>query len=139
MPDFKSAKSNKLSMSLFHHEMDNYKISDSQAVIACGVVNGKFGSCRSEELDKDTFAYLVDGILQSASVNEKDNKAELFPGSEKYHKKERLLNPALEAMPIEKKIAMIHSIEDGLFAYDKRISEVEEVGYEESEIGGRIL
>jgi PmbA protein len=125
-------KSNKLSMSLFHHEMDNYKISDSQAVIACGVVNGKFGSCRSEELDKDTFAYLVDGILQSASVNEKDNKAELFPGSEKYHKK-NVYSPALEAMPIEKKIAMIHSIEDGLFAYDKRISEVEEVGYEESE------
>jgi predicted Zn-dependent protease len=73
-------------------------------------------ACRSEKLDKDAFAYLVDGILQSASVNEKDNKAELFPGSEKYHKK-NVYSPALDAMPIEKKIALIHSIEDGLFAY----------------------
>jgi predicted Zn-dependent protease len=42
-------KSKKLSMSLFHHEMDNYKISDSQSVIACGVVNGKFGSMPKRE------------------------------------------------------------------------------------------
>jgi PmbA protein len=125
-------KSEKLSMSLFHHEMDNYKISDSQSVIACGIVNGKFGSCRSEKFDKDVFAFLIDGILQSASVNEKDNKAELFAGSEKYHKK-NVFSPALAATPIEKKIATLHQIEDGLFAYDKRISEVEEVGYEESE------
>jgi hypothetical protein len=43
----------KFSMSLFHHEMDNYNISDGQNVIACGVVDGKFGSCRTEELDGD--------------------------------------------------------------------------------------
>lgn len=126
------SKSKSVSMSLFHHEMDNYSVSDSQSIIACGVVNGKFGSCRSEKMDKDTFAYLIQGILDSASVNEKEEKAELFQGSEKYHKK-NVYNKDLPLIPIEKKIALLHEVEDGLFAYDKRISEVEEVAYEEAE------
>lgn len=126
------SKSKSTSMSLFHHEMDNYSVSDSQSIIACGVVNGKFGSCRSEKMDKDTFAFLVKGILDSASVNEKEEKAELFQGSEKYHKKS-VFNKDLPLVPIEKKIALLHEVEDGLFAYDKRISEVEQVAYEEAE------
>jgi PmbA protein len=125
-------RSKSTSMSLFHHEMDNYSISDSQNIVACGVVNGKFGSCRSEKLDKDTFAFLVKGILDSASVNEKEEKAELFKGSEKYHKK-NVFNKDLPLVPVEKKIALLHEIEDGLFAYDKRIVEVEQVAYEEVE------
>jgi PmbA protein len=127
------SKSKSLSMSLFHHEMDSYNISEGQNVIACGIVNGKFGSCRTEELDGSTFAYLIQGIIESANASEKADKAELFAGSEKYHKK-NVFNPALGETPIEKKIALIHEIEDGLFAYDKRISEVEAVDYEEREI-----
>jgi PmbA protein len=125
-------KSNSLSMSLFHHEMDNYNIADGQSVIACGVVNGKFGSCRTEELDASTFDYLIKGIIDSASASEKTQTAELFAGSGKYHKK-NVFNKALAAIPVEKKIALIHSIEDGLFAYDKKINEVESVSYEERE------
>jgi PmbA protein len=126
------ARSKSLSMSLFHHEMDSYSVSDSQNVVACGIVNGKFGSCRSERLDKTTFDYLIDGILKSASVNEKAETAELFAGSPKYHKK-NVYSPELAATPVEKKIALLHEVEDGLFAYDKRISEVEEVDYSEHE------
>jgi PmbA protein len=125
-------KSKSLSMSLFHHEMDNYNIADGQSVIACGVVNGKFGSCRTEELDSTTFDYLINGIVDSANASEKAEKAELFAGSEKYHKK-NVFNKDLAGIPVEKKIALIHEVEDGLFAYDKRISEVESVSYEERE------
>jgi PmbA protein len=121
-----------LSMSLFHHEMNNYSINDSQSIIACGVVNGKFGSCRTEKLDKTAFEFLANGIIESAAINEKQEVAEIFPGSEKYHKK-NVFSQALADTPIEKKIALIRSVEDGLFAFDKRISEVESVGYDERE------
>ena len=127
------SKSKSLSMSLFHHEMDSYNISEGQSVIACGIVDGKFGSCRTEELDASTFDYLIQGIIESAKASEKGDKAELFPGSEKYHKK-NVFNPALGETPIEKKIALIHEIEDGLFAFDKKVNEVESVAYEEREV-----
>jgi PmbA protein len=125
-------RSKSLAMSLFHHEIDNYNISEGQNVIACGVVNGKFGSCRTEELDGNTFEFLVNGIIESAGVSEKAETAELFAGSEKYHKK-NVYNPELALIPVEKKIALIHQIEDDLFAYDKRVNEVESVSYEEHE------
>jgi PmbA protein len=125
-------RSKSLAMSLFHHEMDSYNISEGQSVTACGVVNGKFGSCWTEELDGNTFDFLIQGILDSAGVSEKTEEAELFAGSEKYHKK-NVFNPELALIPVERKIALIHSIEDDLFAYDKRISEVESVSYEEKE------
>jgi predicted Zn-dependent protease len=75
---------------------------------------------------------LIKGIIESANASEKDEKAELFAGSEKYHKK-NVFNKELAGIPVEKKIALIHEVEDGLFAYDKRISEVESVSYEERE------
>jgi PmbA protein len=126
------SKSKSLAMSLFHHEMDNYNINEGQSIIACGIYQGKFGSCRTEKFDKSTFEYLVNGIIVSASVSEKNEKVSIFKGSEKYHKK-NVYNPSLGATPIEKKIALLHELEDGLFAYDKRINEVESVSYEERE------
>jgi PmbA protein len=125
-------KSKSLAIKLFHHEIDNYSINDSQSIIACGVVNGRFGSARTEKLDKSTFEYLVNGIIESAKLNEKQEVAEIFKGSERYHKK-NVFNKELAGVPIEDKLALLHKVEDGLFAYDKRISEVEEVEYEERE------
>lgn len=125
-------KSKSIAMSLFHHEMDSYNISESQRIIACGIYNGKFGSCRTEKLDKTTFDFLINGIIDSASTSEKTEEASLFQGSEKYHKK-NVYNPELAGVPVEKKIALLHEIENGLFAFDKRVSEVESVSYEEDE------
>ncbi len=80
-------KGKNISMSLFHREMDNYSISDSQNVIACGVVDGKFGSCRTEKIGDDAFSFLIDGIIESARLSEKTEKASLFKGSPKYQKR----------------------------------------------------
>ncbi len=125
-------RSKSLAMSLFHHEMDNYNINEGQSIVACGVVNGKFGSCRTEELDGNTFEFLIKGIIESAAVSEKTETSELFSGSEKYHKK-NVYNAELSLIPVEKKIALIHQIEDDLFAFDKKVNEVESVSYEEKE------
>jgi predicted Zn-dependent protease len=75
----------------------------------------------------------VDQIILTASTSEKEGTAEIFKGSEKYHKK-NVFNPELGQISVEKKIALLHQIEDGLFAYDPRIVEVEEVDYSEKEI-----
>ena len=125
------SKSNSLSISLFRHEIENFSVNDSQSVSAAGIVNGKFGSSTTQKLDKDTFGFLVDKILLTASLNEKEETADIFKGSEKYHKK-TVYNPALAETKAEDKLALIKSIEDKTYAADPRVCEVE-VSYSERE------
>ncbi|MCR5348607.1 MAG: TldD/PmbA family protein [Bacilli bacterium] len=125
----KVSKSSSMAIKLFRHEIENFSVSDSQNVIAAGIVNGKFGSSLTEKLDKDTFEFLVDRILRSASLNEKQEEADIFKGSEKYHKR-NVYNPALEDAPAEEKLAIIKAVEDKAYAADSRVAEVE-VSYSE--------
>jgi PmbA protein len=124
------SKSESLSFRLFHHEIDSYSVNNSQNLIACGIYKGKFGSCRTQKCGKDSFDYLISGIIDSASTSEKDEGQNIFKGSEKYHKK-NVFSKSLEETPVEKKIALLKEVENELFAYDKRISEVQDVEYEE--------
>ena len=116
------SKSSSLTIKLFHHEIDNYQVNSSQSVVACGIYNGKFGSARTEKLDKDTFQFLIDEIKKSASFIEEETVSELFKGSEKYHKK-NVFNKALAGVTTERKIAILHEIEDKAYAADPRIKE----------------
>ena len=125
------SKSKALSISLFRREIEDFRVNESQNVIAAGVVNGKFGSSLTEKLGKDTFDFLTNRILLTARLNEKKEEADIFKGSEKYHKK-NVYNPALAAVPTEEKLALIQKIESKLYDADPRVAEVE-VEYSEHE------
>lgn len=124
-------RSSSFSFSLFHHEIEKYKVSNSQSVLACGIFNGKFGMGRTEKLGKDTFGFLADQIITSASFVEEEGQTEIFPGSEKYHKK-NVFNKDLEKVTAAEKIALLHKIEDLAYKADKRITDVPDVRYSES-------
>ena len=125
------SKSKAISIGLFRHEIENFSVNDSQNVCAAGIVSGKFGSSLTTKCDKDTFDFLVKKIVTAAKLNEKAEEADIFKGSEKYHKK-NVYNPALAAVPTEKKLALIKEIEDRIYAADPRVAEVE-VNYSERE------
>ncbi|MBO4540555.1 MAG: TldD/PmbA family protein [Bacilli bacterium] len=124
-------RSTSLNFTLFHHEVEKYKISHSQGVTACGIYNGKFGIGRTEKLGKDTFDFLTNQILTTASFIEEEAEKEIFPGSEKYHKK-NVFNPALDKVSPQEKLALLHKIEDLAYAADPRITDVPDVVYAES-------
>ena len=124
-------RSQTLQISLFRREIENFSVSDSQSVCAAGIVKGKYGSTLTQRLDASTFPFLVNGILFSASLNEKAETADIFPGSPKY-KKRKMFNPALAAGPAEEKLTLIQCLEDAVYKADPRIAEVE-VGYTERE------
>ena len=124
-------KSRAVSIELFHHEIENYTITDGQSVVACGIYNGKFGSARTERLDASTFDYLIEHIIQAAKGSEKEDAQPLFKGSEKYHKK-NVYNPELAGISIEKKLADLRELENDVYALDSRVTEVE-AGYTERE------
>lgn len=117
-------RSTSTSIDLFHHEIENYTVNSSQSVIACGIYNGKFGSARTEKLDKDTFQYLINKIILAASKIEKDDAQPLFKGSDKYHKR-NVYNAELAAIPLSKKLEDLKKLENLVYEQDKRVNEVE--------------
>ncbi len=125
------SRSKAISISLFRREIEDFRVTESQNVIAAGIVNGKFGSSLTEKLNKDSFGFLTDKIVLAASLNEKKEEADIFKGSEKYHKK-NVYNPTLAAVPTEEKLALIQKIEAKLYDADPRVAEVE-VEYSENE------
>ena len=116
--------SSALSIGLFRHEIESYSVNDSQSIKACGIYKGKFGSARTEKLDKDSFEFLVDQIILSASLTEKEEEADLFEGSPKY-KKKNVFNPALAAVSAADKLALLRQLEEAIYACDERVSEVQ--------------
>jgi len=127
------SQSTKFGTSLFHGELDSYTIADSQSIVACGIFNGKMGTASTQKLDKNTFEYLANQIIQSATYVERAGLTDLFKGSEKYHKK-TVYCKELAEVPTSDKIALIRKIEEGLKKYDKRIVEVEGVDFSEKVI-----
>ena len=126
------SKSKSTSITLFHHEIDAYKISESQSVTAVGIYNGKLGSATTEKLGDDAFEFLVNQIVLTATYSEKPNEIGIFKGSEKYRKKS-FFNKELALIPIEKKIADLRELENAVYAYDPRISDADHVTYNERE------
>ncbi len=125
------SSSSSLQVQLFHHEIESYEVDRSQSVIGCGILDGKFGSAALERIDKTTSKALLDRIILSARLNEKEEKADLFKGSPKY-KRFNGFNEALAKKPVSEKIALLKQLEDEIYAADKRITDVE-ISYEESE------
>lgn len=124
-------KHSALSVSVFREKVDSLTENDNTLVTARGLVDGKFGSVTTEQIDKNTAEFLVNGIKRTAKVIENADPAIIFKGSEKYHKKSVFVKETL-SNDIDGKIKLLLNIEKKLLAYDKRINEVVSVGYEEN-------
>ena len=119
------------SFSLFHKELDNYSISNQSTLKARGIYKDKLGTVRTEDLTDASIPYLISTIKSTASVIEKVEEPIIFKGSKKYHKK-NMFNKELSEISVDKKLEVLHELEDLAYAYDKRITEVE-VSYSENE------
>lgn len=125
-------KSSSIGIKLFHHESDNYKVSSSQSLVACGIYDGKFGYGRTEKFGKDAFEFLTEQIILTATYSEKKNEVGLFKGSPKY-KKRNVFNKELSSMPIEKKLSLLKEFEDEIYKADNRVTDADGVSYSERE------
>ncbi len=125
------SKTKSTSVSLFHSEIDSFSISDQSSVKARGIINGKFGVAATERLDSGAFPFLIDSIIESAKLIEKEEIAEIFKGSEKYHKK-NVFSKELSAIPVDEKIDVLRKIEETAYKRSELVKEVQ-VEFEEEE------
>ena len=120
-----------LSFSLFHSEVDNYSCSNGFSIVARGLFDGKFGVATCDTWNAAKAEYLVKEIVTNAKLSENDDPVFIFAGSPKY-KKINIFNKDLEKVSIDDKKAALFKLEKLIRDGDSKISEVEEVGYEES-------
>ncbi|MFA7378008.1 MAG: TldD/PmbA family protein [Erysipelotrichia bacterium] len=128
-----SSKKYSLSFELFHSEVSSYSTSESFSMSARGIYNDKFGVAITEKVDRFTPELLVNEIIANAKVIEKHDKALLFKGSEKYHKR-NLYNKEIPAISIDQKMKNLYEIEAKLKKADPRIIEIETVSYSEDAV-----
>lgn len=124
------SKSSKLSFKIYHKDIEGYSVADTQNLLAMGVYNGRCGAVTTEKIDHSNFPFLVDAIKESASINENEDFLDFYEGSKKYHKK-NVYCKKLDEWPLEKKIETAKQIEERLLAFDKRISDVPTVTFQE--------
>ena len=124
-------KSSSFRVKLFHREVDTYTVSQSQAITATGICNGKFVSASSQRIDETTFDYLIDQMIVAAKFTEKPAEVDLFEGSPKY-RKGFIFNKELSTIPAEKKVEMLHQLENAIYEADPRVSDADAVSYSES-------
>ncbi len=124
--------SKSLSISLFHGEVDNYSDDTGYTILARGLVNGKCGTATCDVWNNEKAKYLVDAIAANAKVIENDDPIFIFEGSPKY-KKVHSYNKELGQISIDKKLELLHQLEQKIQVGDPRIIEVGGVEYSESE------
>ena len=100
------SESTDLSFELFHGEVTNYENNTAKSIVARGLYNGRFGSASCDVWDLKRAEYLVNEIKGNAIVNENDDPAIIFKGSEKY-KKVNTYNKELENVTFEEKLNKI--------------------------------
>lgn len=120
-----------VSISLFHGEIDNNSVNNGFTIIARGSYKGKFGTATCDVWNGEKAAFLVKEIVANAKVIENEDPVFIFKGSDKYTKINNF-NKDLALIPLDEKIKKLHSLEDALRAYDKRIVEVQAVEYSEN-------
>ena len=130
--------STSLDVSLFHGEIDSYTNNSSSFFMARGIYKGKMGAVTSDVYTKDSAELFVKKIIENASVIENDDPVFIFKGSEKY-RKINTFNKDLANIPVQEKIDKLYELERKIKEGDKRITEVETVGYSESSGSSTIL
>ena len=83
---FTQETSSSFSCSLFKGKLDSYKISSTTNISVKGIYNGKVGTAFSNIDDNSNIDYLIDTVIETATLNEKSDNAFLFEGSKKYKK-----------------------------------------------------
>ena len=119
--EFKSRTSKKLSLSVFHHKVENYSVSENETIYIRGIFNGKMVSGLTE--NKATITKIIDEMAENAKFIEEEKEHEIFAGSEKY-KNHKTHTDALSKVPVSEKIELCLKAEEKAYAYNEKIKVV---------------
>ncbi len=111
----------KLDLEVFKGNLEKHEMADTAVLSIQAIYKGKMGKLRTEVIDLDLAEQWVDELIASASLIESKDEVFIYEGSDHYESVEGLRQEALENLSIEKKIAMVHALDDKIRQKDSRI------------------
>lgn len=117
-------KSDNFSCKVFEQNVDSYSISVTQGLSFRAIYEGKMGYTYTEKCDDSSIPFIISSVIENASILEKDENEELYPGSDHYVPL-KLFNPTLESVSALDKINFLKAVESECFALDPRVKSVD--------------
>lgn len=133
--EFKSNKNKKLSMTIFHHKVENYTVSENETIYIRGIVGGKMVSGTTE--NPKSIERILKEMVESSTYIEQENKQEIFAGSESY-KHFKTYKDDLNKVSASDKIELCLLAEKKTYEYSEKVSDCE-VSYNEIESAMNIV
>lgn len=128
--EFKIISKKELSIQVFHHKVEKYSVAENETIHIRGIVDGNMVAGYSE--NKNNITKILDEMVVNAKLIEEKKEQELFAGSEKY-KNFKTYSDKLSKTSVADKINLCLNVEDKAYSYSDKISEVDEVNYNEIE------
>ncbi|NLB91341.1 MAG: TldD/PmbA family protein [Clostridiales bacterium] len=100
----------KFSASSREEKIEEYSVSTTHGLSFRGLYQGKMGYCSTQALEKDAISFLVEGVKESALLNENQQIEEIFQGEENYPQIETF-SPELEKVTEEEKLSALIGME----------------------------
>lgn len=113
---------NKLSVSMFDGELENYTVAQNSSLKVRGLVNGKCGVFTSDRTDDGAIDIAIAALKESAEYGNPLDPSLFVRGDEYEYEKVNVFNDKLESIPAEEFIALAKRISSSALAADKRIA-----------------
>ena len=104
-------------------EIVQYAVNTTCGLSLRGLYRGKMGYASTEVMDEEAVGQLVQGVLESASLSEEEDKQFIYAGDEKYPEVETY-NPALEAVLPKEKLDFVLNMEKAALNTDPHVRQV---------------
>ena len=101
-------------------QLEDYKVSEKHNITLRGKVNGRIGTARTQALDEESLALLIQGVKESAELIETAEQDEILPPDAHYETVVNF-NDALEDVSAQEKIALALHVDQLMQQADARI------------------
>ncbi|MDR7856891.1 TldD/PmbA family protein [Tissierella sp.] len=124
-------KASSINMNIYEGELEEYIVSEEEALSLRGIYNNRMGYSYTEKLMLESIDELINNLIQYAENNENEEIETIsspYKTGEKYVQKLNLLDKYSE----EEKIEYLLDLEKKAYALDKRVKTIDGCSYRES-------
>ncbi|MDO4483054.1 MAG: TldD/PmbA family protein [Clostridia bacterium] len=114
-------ESEAFSVKCIEGSIDDYKVSRSGGLGLRALVNGKMGYASTQAYDDDAIMQLIDGVRESAELNESPEQDEIYAGDSEYPTIKKDATDIFTVTP-EEKIAAAERMDAAVLTCDSRIT-----------------
>ena len=117
-------KNDNFSCKAFEQNVDAYSVSKTQGLSFRGVYEGKMGYTYTEKCDDSSIPFIINSVIENASVIEKEENEQLYAGDKDYVSLDLYRDSFNDVTALEK-INFLKAVERECFALDSRVKSVD--------------